>query len=147
MKLPAWRHVLVGLLSVAALLLGSLWMRVISPWGYTPPPDLAPIAAGVPHRVFAYGTLRRPVVRWLVIGRHAPTEPAALAGYLRQGLDIVPQAGARTAGEVFVVDADELRRLDRYERLGVRYERLAVTLEDGSTAWVYRLLEPRGVPR
>ena len=40
------------------------------------------------------------------------------------------------------MDADELSRLDRYERLGIRYERRTITLDDGTRAWVYlRLTE------
>lgn len=122
----------------AVLLTGWLWFALLSPFGYAPPPGLAAIEEGVPHRVFAYGTLRNAVIRWLVIGRHAPTRPAALRDYRREGLDVRAQAGARTEGAVFIVDAEELRRLDRFERLGVRYERVEMRLDDGGPAWVYR---------
>ncbi|BBI61983.1 hypothetical protein HSBAA_32890 [Vreelandella sulfidaeris] len=60
-----------------------------------------------------------------------------LEGYQRNGLDLSPQPGSKVEGLLLRVDADELARLDRYERLGVRYERVEITLEDGSRAWVY----------
>ncbi len=81
-------------------------------------------------------------MRWLVTGRAGSSEPAQLVGYQKQQLDIKPVAGATTEGEVIRVTADELRALDRYERLGVRYERVELTLQDGQSAWVYRLMEP-----
>ena len=119
----------------------ALWYGVLRPWDYVAPPGLAPIEQNVKHRVFAYGTLRLPLLRRLVVGRKTPVRPAALAGFRKDGLNIVAQAGALTPGEVFVVDAEELRRIDRYERLGVRYRRCALPLVSGTTAWVYRRLD------
>jgi gamma-glutamylcyclotransferase (GGCT)/AIG2-like uncharacterized protein YtfP len=127
-------------------LVAWLWFSLFSPWGYSPPANLPPIAAGTTHQVFVYGTLRQPLVRRLVIGRPTPTRPASLPGFRREGLDLVPQAGASTPGERFVVDAEELSRLDRYERLGVRYERHLETLEGGETAWVYTRLPDQRLP-
>ena len=123
------------------LLVTWLWFTLLSPWGYTPPPDLPPIAQEQTHRVFAYGTLRHLGVRWLVTGDSITAQPAALNGFRKQGLNLVPQDGAQTQGEVFEVDADTLRRLDRYERLGVRYQRSRLTLVSGATAWVYLRLD------
>lgn len=127
------------------LVLGTsgLWYRMLSPWGYTPPPDLPRIEAGVAQRMFAYGTLRNPLVRGIVVGRHVRTGQAELPGYRKEGLDLRAQVGASVEGEVFVVEAEELRRLDRYERVGVRYERFEGVLDDGSRAWVYRRIERR----
>lgn len=122
----------------AALLVVWLWFTLLSPWGYAPPQDLPPIEQQQTHRVFAYGTLRYQGVRWLVTGRSTPAKSATLHGFRKEGLDLVPQAGARTHGKVFEVDAETLRRLDRYERLGVRYQRSRLTLDSGATAWVYR---------
>lgn len=135
-----WRRIVGVVVTLVLLAAGGTWYLMLSPWGYDAPPGLAPIEQGVPHRVFAFGTLRNPLVRGLVIGRHAPTQAAVLPGHAKVGLDVRPQPGAQTAGEVFVVDAGELRRLDRYERLGVRYERVELELEDGRPAWVYRRL-------
>jgi len=122
-------------------LLVWLWFSLLSPWGYVPPAGLTQNAQGDAHLVFAYGTLRHPAVRWLVIGRVTPAQPATLPGSRKQGLNLVPQADAQTRGEIFVVDADELRRLDRYERLGVRYQRSRVRLASGMTAWAYQRLK------
>jgi len=127
--------------AIAVALSAWLWFSMLSPWGYDPPPGLPPIAENEMHRVFAYGTLRQPLVRWLVIGRRAPTQSATLPDFHKQGLDVVPQAGAYTQGDVFVVDAEELQRLDRYERLGVRYQRSRLLLLSGNPAWVYQRLE------
>lgn len=139
------RWKVVGLTVAAVIVLGAgwLWLSMLSPWGYTPPAGLPAIEAGGPHRVFVYGTLRNPAIRWVVIGRHVPTASAVLEKYRKEGLDLRAQADARVEGEVFVVDADELRRLDRYERLGVRYERVELELADRTPAWVYRRLQAR----
>lgn len=125
----------------AVVLVGWLWFTLFSPWGYVPPPDLIAIAQDEKHRVFAYGTLRQPVVRWLVIGRVTCTQPATLQGFRKQGLNLMPLAGMQTRGETFMVNAEELRRIDRYERLGVRYQRSRARLASGTTAWVYQRLD------
>ena len=131
-------YTLLPLGAGSALLLGWLWFSLFSPWGYTPPPDLSPIEEQVEHRVFAHGTLRYPVVRRLVIGRQVPAQPAILPGHRRERLNVIPEPGACTPGKVFVVEAAELGRLDRFERLGVRYQRIKLLLEDGEPAWVYQ---------
>ena len=118
-----------------------LWFVLLSPWGFTLPPHAAATHAEVSHRVFVYGTLRWRPVRWLVIGKDVPVEPSSLPDYRKDGLHVSPSAGDRVRGEVFVVDGVELRRLDRYERLGVRYQRVEKTLSDGSVAWVYQRIE------
>jgi gamma-glutamylcyclotransferase (GGCT)/AIG2-like uncharacterized protein YtfP len=92
------------------------------------------------HRLFVYGTLRSDLVRWLVIGRQVDSRQAWLPGFQRRGLTIETREGARTPGEVIEVDAVELRRVDRYERLGTRYERICERLESGERAFVYRRL-------
>ncbi len=119
---------------------GWLWLTLVSPFGYSPPDGLASIDEDRPHRVFVYGTLRYPVVRMVLIGRDADPRPATLPDHRRQGLDIRPDPGGRTDGLVFEVTAEDLRRLDRYERLGIRYERIEHLLTDGEPAWVYRRL-------
>jgi gamma-glutamylcyclotransferase (GGCT)/AIG2-like uncharacterized protein YtfP len=138
MRLIKWLALfaLTGLLVMTAW----LWLTMLSPWTYERPEDLERIGAG-PHRVFVYGTLRHAPVRWLVMGRAGETEPAVLEDVVRNGLDLASAPGERVAGEVLVVGTGELYRLDRYERLGIRYERVKMTLEDGREAWVYRRLE------
>ncbi len=132
--------VLLGLVAAVGLVVIGLWFMLLSPYGYTPPAD-APGFDGAPAQpVFVYGTLRRPTVRRLVIGRAVDTQEASLPGFRREHLNIVPDPQARTHGEVIEVKIEELRRLDRYERLGVRYERVWLPLDDGRSAWVYRRL-------
>ncbi len=133
---------LAVLLAMMVLGVGYLWLTFASPFGYTPPENQPALDEDATYTVFVYGTLRKPWVRWLVTGRAGSSEPAQLVGYQKQQLDIKPVAGATTEGEVIRVTADELRALDRYERLGVRYERVELTLQDGQSAWVYRLMEP-----
>lgn len=119
-----------------------LWMTFASPFFYDPVGELPEIDDNATYSVFVYGTLRKPWVRWLVMGRAGETEPAKLPGYRKEELDLEPDPNAVTEGKVITVGADELRALDRYERLGVRYERVKLTLKDGRSAWVYRLIEP-----
>lgn len=133
------------LATISALLVsgvGYLWLTFASPFGYNPTGELPPIDDDATYSVFVYGTLTQPWVRWLVMGRAGDSEPATLPGFRREELDIRPSDGAVTKGEVITVDADELRALDRYERLGIRYERVKLTLQNGKSAWVYRLMEP-----
>ena len=117
-----------------------LWWVLLSPFGYQPPAGyVAPVEPGE-QQVFVYGTLRNPLVRWLVAGRPLATEEAFLPDYRRQGLDITPAPGAGVEGELVTVEPPALRRLDRYERLGIRYERVEATLDDGRRGWVYQRL-------
>lgn len=121
-----------------------LWVMLVAPFGYQypeayyPPQDSAVMEVDDPQRVFVYGTLRYRLVRGLIIRGASDPRPAVLKGYKRQGLDIQPQPGVSVEGLLLTVNAEQLRRLDRYERLGVRYEREQVRLEDGTLAWVYR---------
>ncbi|MAL94492.1 MAG: hypothetical protein CME40_05395 [Haliea sp.] len=132
-------------LPLAALLLLVpplyLWWSLLSPWGYVAPPGLPPYTEG-PHAVFVYGTLRQPLVRRVVTGRQVEGVPAVLPGYRKTGLDLSPAPGESVAGERIRVSTPELRRLDRYERLGIRYDRVRLPLADGSEAWVYRRVAP-----
>lgn len=124
--------VCVALLSV----LGWLWLTMLSPWFYDRPADL-PAIEQRPHQVFVYGTLRYAPVRLIVMGSFGNPEPATLEGYEKNGLDLSPQSQSDVKGLLLHVNADELARLDRYERLGVRYERVTVTLNNDTSAWVY----------
>ncbi|SDJ78322.1 gamma-glutamylcyclotransferase family protein [Billgrantia gudaonensis] len=119
---------------------GWLWWSLLSPYTYDRPDHLPAIQSGT-HEVFVYGTLRYAPVRWLVYGRVGDPQPAVLEDYRRNGLDIDEAPEERVEGLLIEVDASELARLDRYERLGLRYERQSVTLSDGTRAWTYRRLE------
>ncbi|WP_111411874.1 gamma-glutamylcyclotransferase family protein [Billgrantia lactosivorans] len=142
------RHVVLAALAVLApllALLGWLWLTMLSPYTYDRPAHLDDIDEGR-HALFVYGTLRFAPVRWLVMGRAGETETAVLEGFRRDGLDLAEAPGDRVEGEVIVVDADELARLDRYERLGIRYQRVPMRLADGRRVWVYRRLETSSQP-
>lgn len=133
-----WALALFLLLSTAGL---YWWQLMLSPQGHTLPPDPAGIYLQTGQGVFAYGTLTSPLVRWLVLGESIPVEEAQLAGFRRQGLNLVAAPGERVSGKYLVVDGIQLRRLDRYERLGSRYYREQYQLADGRQAWVYRRIE------
>lgn len=135
-------YTLAAIATLVVLGIGYLWLTFASPYGYNPTGDLPEIDEDATYSVFVYGTLTEPWVRWLVMGRAGDSEPAKLPGFRKDELDIKPVEGAVTEGQVITVNAEELRALDRYERLGVRYERVQLTLQDGDTAWVYRLMEP-----
>lgn len=129
-----------------ALLLGAaaawFWLTMLSPWFYERPTHLAPIEQRS-HQVFVYGTLTVAPVRWVVMHGNGDPEAASLAGFRREGLDLARDEAATVSGLLLKVTPQELARLDRYERLGVRYRREEMTLEDGEQAWVYRrLAEP-----
>lgn len=135
---------LARMLCIAAALIiglyGWFWYTYQSSFSYTAPAALVQPADG-PHRVFVYGTLRSPWVRWLVTGERLESTPALLPGYRRDGLDLEADPGRQVAGQLLAVDSATLAELDRYERLGVRYERVRLTLARGDEVWAYRLLE------
>ncbi|MGO2148595.1 gamma-glutamylcyclotransferase family protein [Halomonas sp.] len=126
--------------ALAGLLLLSaatwLWLTLLSPWLYSPPDEVQTVEQRT-HQLFVYGTLRYPLIRWLVAGSLGSPEPAVLPGYQRHDLDVAPQPGSHVEGLKLTVTPEALRRLDRYERLGVRYERVKKRLADGSDVWVY----------
>ncbi|HSH48861.1 MAG TPA: gamma-glutamylcyclotransferase family protein [Halomonas sp.] len=130
------RYVRLGLLLAPLTIPAWLWLTMLSPWTYQRPDHLPPVDAGS-QAVFVYGTLTCAPVRWLVYGRAGDPEPAVLPGFERQGLDLQPKNDGRVRGLVLDVSGTELIRLDRYERLGVRYRRIQVQLASGQQAWVY----------
>lgn len=136
------RQTLAIILALLASGIGYLWLTFVSPFGYNPTIELPVIDEDASYSVFVYGTLTKPWVRWLVMGRAGEGEPARLPDFKKEELDIKPTPGATVEGQVITVNAEELRALDRYERLGVRYERMELTLKNGESAWVYRLMEP-----
>lgn len=74
------------------------------------------------------------------MGDSGHPEEATLEGYQRNGLDLSPKPDSHVHGLRLRVTADQLARLDRYERLGIRYERKEKQLADGKRAWVYQRL-------
>lgn len=135
-KLSLWT-----LLAGATVIIFYTWFTMLSPWGYSAPEGLEPIDESRDHRLFVFGTLRSPLVRWVIMGRAGDQEPAILVGYRKEALDIAPDPEAEVPGYVLMVSPLELSRLDRYERLGIRYNRIKMALGDGSNAWVYRRLD------
>lgn len=129
----------VIILLLLSLILGGAWLVWRSPFGYDRPEDLPAVDAG-PHEVFVYGTLRYPMVRWMVTTDLLASTPAMLEDYRRDGLDVRIDPGSQVEGELLVVDRDTLLELDRYERLGIRYQRIRVELTNGKQAWLYQRL-------
>ncbi|MDF1614552.1 gamma-glutamylcyclotransferase family protein [Desulfurivibrio dismutans] len=103
-------------------------------------PASSPLHLEAEYPVFVYGTLRSSLVRHLVFGGGGDPRPAVLPGFRRQGLALLDDESAEVPGLLLQISAAELAAMDRYERLGVRYQRLPVTLADGTEAWVYRRL-------
>lgn len=137
------------LLAVAtALLLAGLYAAKIQPGLFAREGhhDAAALAVAAQYPVFAYATLRSDAVRLIVTGRRQATEPARLPGFRREGRTIVPDPDGMVEGLRVTVGPAELARLDRYERVGIVYERVLLPLADGTSAWVYRFLpDPAGV--
>lgn len=87
----------LALVMAGILGLGWLWYTYKSPLGYTPPAQATTVSSARSeldladeHRVFVYGTLRWPWVRWLITGDDLETSPALLRGFERVGLDLEP---------------------------------------------------------
>ncbi len=106
-------------------------------------PDLPAAAPEVPEErqlVFGYATLANPLIRTLVTGRWQASSPATLESMERVGRNLFPVPAGEVEGRVFSVGPQELRRLDRFEETGLRYDRDLVRLADGREAWVYRMI-------
>lgn len=105
------------------------------------------------HRVFSYGTLRRPQVQQALYGRMVATVDDALPGFRIDWLkitdpDVIATSGSdrhpilrrgtdrdSVSGAYLELDAAELAATDAYEVDD--YSRHEVTLRSGVTAWVY----------
>ncbi|CUS49160.1 MAG: AIG2-like family [Idiomarinaceae bacterium HL-53] len=129
---------------ISALLIGitifAAWWTWVSPYNFTYSETTLTLEPEAEHRVFVFGTLKNPIIRSFIMRTYAPTERALLPGYQKTKLDLKPNAEANTEGVVFYATSAQLRRLDRYERVGVKYERYCYTLANGDEAWVYRLI-------
>ncbi len=136
-------HLIIILL---AAVVAVLWLLVTRAPVYLPRLDAnaPPLPQGESH-VFGFATLTNPIVRLVVIGRPVPAEPAALRGVARYHRDLRDAPEMVLQGVRFRVTPEELTRLDRYERTGRRYRRDRLPLEDGTMAWVYRLIGEAGV--
>lgn len=135
------RQVAATILTLLFIIAVYLWLVLAAPFGYDYPDKYYPAAAvSQPEtaRVFVYGTLRYHLVRALVMGASGEPQSAVLEGYRREGLDLRAHANSRVEGLLLHVNREQLRRLDRYERLGVRYGRQELQLQNGTRAWVYR---------
>jgi len=126
----------LGLVALPFVVAVGIWLVLLGPFGYDAPRESLELGGGS-HAVFAYGTLTHPGVRRVVIGRRVAVRPDVIRFHRREGLNLVASDEEHTEGLVFDVSGDELRRLDRYERLGIRYRRELRLLASGETAWVY----------
>ncbi|WP_260981123.1 gamma-glutamylcyclotransferase family protein [Curtobacterium pusillum] len=149
-----------GILAVVGLLhLGLTGVAGAIVWTSTPtiaparPRRPAPTHGDV-HRVFSSGTLRQSDVQDALFGRVVRTVEDALPGWRLDWVTITDPAVIRTSGSdrhpilrrgtpedrvegAYLVLGYEwqLREVDRYEVAD--YQRIEVTLESGTTAWVY----------
>ena len=89
----------------------------------------------MPDRLFVYGTLLAPELRYALLGRALDGSPAKLPGYACFRVRhapypaITPAAGATTVGElVGGLSPADLEKLDDYE--SALYRRLVVTVRD-----------------
>lgn len=137
-----YRLTLATILGLLLIVLAyQQWLRI-----YTPVDDALrpPIPGGMSpdtQPLFVYGTLQWAPLRFIIIGRFGQPQPARLPGFRREGLTIVADAEHDVEGQVVIVNDQELRALDRYERLGWRYQRIIITLDNSLRAWAYQRLD------
>ncbi|MGY6703571.1 gamma-glutamylcyclotransferase family protein [Roseinatronobacter sp.] len=132
-------------IAIIAALLAGFWFLVTRAPVYLPRlDDNAPPPPQEDARVFGFATLTNPLVRLVVLGRAVPAKPAILRGWDRNRRDLRATQDFMLQGVVFTVTPKEMTRLDRYEQTGRKYRRDLMLLEDGETAWVYRLIGTTG---
>lgn len=135
-----------SLLLAIVVFVALIWLMISRAPVYLPRLDLnAPPVPGEDSYVFGFATLTNPVVRFVVVGRIVPSEPAQLRGWQRDRRDLRGAPAMVLEGVRFRVSPEELARLDRYERTGRKYRRDLMLLEDGTPAWVYRLKGAEGI--
>ena len=105
------------------------------------------------ERLFSYGTLQLDSVQMASFGRRLSGRADAMPGWRTEMIEIIDpevlkasgerfhpmvvpgEPGEEVTGTVFDITADELAAADRYEVSD--YQRVAVILKSGLTAWVY----------
>lgn len=87
-------------------------------------------------RLFIYGTLKHPIVRWLLLRKRVPVTPATLPQYRKVGRNVVPDEQASVSGFILEVNERQLAILDRYEKVPLKYERESHMI-DGIETEVY----------
>ena len=97
----------------------------------------------MPQNLFAYGTLLDPVIQLKIVGRVLEGVPAVLNEYKKRmhtfecGEYPIIEVSALDSvkGVVLALTEKELNFCDLYE--GTDYKRVVVTLQKGTTSWVY----------
>ena len=119
----------ISVLLVGVLLTGScLWL--ITEWHENK--DQEPT-----ERLFVYGTLQNPLIRFLTCRCITPSERYAISGFEVVERDLLPaEPEAVVHGQILKVTPVELARFDRYERVPERYVRVRASFIS-STPWVY----------
>jgi gamma-glutamylcyclotransferase (GGCT)/AIG2-like uncharacterized protein YtfP len=97
--------------------------------------------------VFVYGSLKRGARHHDLMGEARFLALTAVHGFglYRVGRypAMAPLVGARVPGELYVVDAAHLARLDEFEDCPELYQRVEVRLGDGRVAWAYTMTAER----
>lgn len=109
---------------------------------------IARIPTNEPNRtesVFAYGTLLHPTIRMFACRCRTVAEPATLDGFVRDGRNILPTENGSVNGFLLRVTPNELRNLDRYERVPEKYVRIRVEVNE-ATHWAYVLTGTPAAP-
>ena len=105
--------------------------------------------------LFSYGTLKKEAVQLQLFGKRLTGNPDVLAGYRTMEIEITDpsflsggesksqltllytgNADDRVKGTALELSTEELLKADAYEPSN--YKRMAVTLESGKQAWIYR---------
>jgi len=129
-----WRRTLVGLLIGCILIVSTMLFARL--------PTTEP---GRTESVFVYGTLMNPTIRLFACRCRTGAEPATLDGFVRDGRNILPTDEGSVAGYIIRVTPEELRNLDRYERVPTKYSRITVEI-DAVTHWAYVLTGTPAAP-
>ena len=90
------------------------------------------------ERLFVYGTLMNPVVRFYACHCVVEEEAATLSSYQKLGRNIVLDETSVVTGTIIHVSSWELESIDRYEKTPIKYVRQRIEIE-GRPAWVYTL--------
>ena len=106
------------------------------------------------YRVFVYGTLMKGgrndqyLKGYRCVGTEAVTKEAqyymlqfnSSSGGGKFSPGVLKRGQGHIKGEIYEVDVDGLKELDRLEQNGTRYQREKIEMQDGTRAWMYILI-------
>ena len=93
------------------------------------------------EKLFVYGTLKNPLVRFYACRCVTQAIPYTLSGYKYEKRNIYEKPNTKVTGYLLSVTSVELKRFDTYEKSPDKYQRKSLDIM-GEKVWVYKKTNP-----